>query len=254
MLRFLLTSILLSTLDYANARDHLEPEDSPFSEVHFSEYVDLVLEYLDTAYDENVKVRLIAMPSFSPEYAVGIRRLGEKYWIFYEAPTVQLWEYQTLMGMDELTTVTVNTQGDYVKDTELEEKKKKLPQNPMNIPSTQCDREIPRVLAKEIQYIWHEMLYDTRFHREFMWGRDGVIYHFSASVDGRTLAGQIWSPEENSRTGRLVDVSNLMVDYCLDNKKNASKLIQKVRALRSDINRALKPQSPPDQITTKPIH
>jgi len=246
MLKFALPILILSAI--AHASDHLEPEDSPFSEVYFPEYMGLVLEYLDAGYDENIKVRLIAMPSFSPEYTVGIKRADKKYSIFYEAPVIQLWEYQMLIQMDEREVLARDSQGDTVKDAELEELRKKLPKNPMNIPRKQCEREIPRVLAKEIQFIWQEMLYDTRYNREGGYGRDGVNYHFSAPVDGRVLAGKIWSPEQNHRTGKLVEVSDLMMEYCLDTQRNASKLIKKVRVLHAELGAA-----PPAQMSTQDV-
>ncbi len=73
--------------------DHLKPEDSLFSGVFLHKYTEMVLDAFSEVYAENVEVRTIVLPSFKPEYAVGIRKEKDVYSIFHFEPKKQYWLY-----------------------------------------------------------------------------------------------------------------------------------------------------------------
>src|SRR3569833_1473600 len=88
--------------------DHLEPELSVLGGTGFlSGYDTLVRDLLHDAYDRDVEVRMVAMPSFVPEYAVGLRGgktvgkgdfkmtiRGAPFCIFVLSPQEQNWTYE----------------------------------------------------------------------------------------------------------------------------------------------------------------
>ena len=74
------------------ANEHLEPEYSQFaraglpsSATSLRPYHEIVITVLKGAFDEDVRARLIALPSFTPEYAVGIKEADGVYKIFHLA-------------------------------------------------------------------------------------------------------------------------------------------------------------------------
>src|ERR1700722_18850995 len=110
----ILAALLLASPAAAQQRwqpeDHLEPDGSILGGTAFSAIYDtLVRDLLRDAYDMSVDVRMVALPSFSPEYAVGLRSFetrgagpfksvakGAPYHIFVLAPEAQIWTYQTI--------------------------------------------------------------------------------------------------------------------------------------------------------------
>src|SRR6201999_3229424 len=91
-----------------HAEDHLEPEQSVLGGTDFSTGYDaLVRDLLHDAYGRDVEARMVAVPSFVPEYAVGLRGgklvgkddfktvvKGPPYRIFVLSPQAQIWTYE----------------------------------------------------------------------------------------------------------------------------------------------------------------
>ena len=82
-----------------NTGEYLEPEDSLFTGIFMPKYFVLVVSALEEAYKEDVRVRVLVFPSFSPEYAVGIRENSEIFTIFRLSLVKQLWGYISLKMM-----------------------------------------------------------------------------------------------------------------------------------------------------------
>ena len=230
MIKKILFCLCLTQFSYAS--DHLEPEESQFSGEFMEDYTHQVLSYLSAAYNEDVLVRLIGFPSFSPEYALWIQENKKgQYQIAYESPEKQLWGYQMMLLMERSATQVINKDGKFVKDEDgLKELKSKYPENPSDIPRESCKKKIEADLAGKIIYVWTEMLMNTRYSPEPSVGIDGESYHFSGRVNGfSNYAGQTWSPTPKSKPGKLVNVASLMIDYCLNGKRQTkAELTQKV--------------------------
>ncbi len=223
LIRILLIACLVPC---AYASETLEPEDSQFSRELLGGYTHLVLSYLSSAYEDDVKVRLIGFPSFSPEYSLGIRESEGGFSIFYESPKIQLWGYQIMPMMEQGSVQVMNDDGEFVKDEEgLKELESQYPKKPLDIPRVSCNVKIDKALANDIVFVWQEMLYETKYSRESNMGLDGETYHFSAKMWGNVnYAGKVWSPPSESKTGKLVSISELMAEYCLNKKRKTKKL------------------------------
>ncbi|MGH1542607.1 MAG: hypothetical protein ACRBHB_19450 [Arenicella sp.] len=237
MFKKILLFIFLTQITHAS--EHLEPEDSQFSGRFLEKYIETVLSYLSSAYEDDVEVRLIGLPSFSPEYALGVIAKEKKYYIFYESPEIQLWGYESISSMKRgLENVKNNKRLLAESKKSLKALESKYPANPQDIPRRSCKKEIDKDLAEKIIYIWHEMLLGTRYSREPMVGADGEMYHFSGVVKNGIgiYAGQIWSPPSDSKTGKLVKMSSLMSEYCLKGKPETEKnLVNRVDKLNTEL-------------------
>jgi hypothetical protein len=89
-------------------------------------------------------------------------------------------------------------------------------------------RPIPADLAAQIDAIWHVMLRNARQHRRTGVVCDGTTSHFSALVPrGRHLSGHVYSPEEDSKTGRLVALTETLADFA-SGKADLKKLTDQV--------------------------
>ena len=74
-MRKLFAALLLgfAALPAAAQEDHLAPEDSVIGGTAFlSDYDEKVRSLLKDAYANNVVVRMVVIPSFSEEYAIGL--------------------------------------------------------------------------------------------------------------------------------------------------------------------------------------
>lgn len=245
MLKKLLLFISLTQFVYAS--ENLEPEESQFSGEFMGDYTHLVLSYLGAAYDEDVLVRLIGFPSFSPEYALWIQEKDGKYRIAYESPEMQLWGYQMMPLIEQGSVQVMNDDGEFVKDEEgLKELESKYPKKTEDIPRNSCKKDIDKELADKIVFIWQEMLLQTKYTKDLIMGLDGEAYHFSGRVNGfGNYAGKVWSPRPESKTGKLVEISNLMSNFCLKgNRKIKKELIKKVTLLSKELQSTNKSMQP----------
>lgn len=59
------------------------------------------------------------------------------------------------------------------------------------------------------------MLLRTNYAEEPGYGADGSEDHFAMNRDGRPLAGWVWTPERDTKPGRLEGIAFAMKDYCL---------------------------------------
>lgn len=227
MIRKILLFLIFT--QFAHATENLEPEDSQFSGEFMGGYTRLVLNYLGAAYDEDVLVRLIGLPSFSPEYAVWLQKNGDRYHIAYESPEMQLWGYQMMPLMEQGAVQVMNDDGKFVKDEKgLKELESKYPKNPEDIQRKSCKKEIDKDLADKIVYVWNEMLLGTQYPRGRTMGLDGETYHFSGRGNGyENYAGKVWSPNPDSKTGKLVEIAHLMTEYCQKGRNKIKKELTK---------------------------
>src|SRR5262249_43361570 len=75
--------------------DHLEPEDSAFSDGEDRSYERMLIAKFIGAFARDVYARAIVLPSFDPEYVVGIRGTpAGHYRAFCISPDMQLWNYE----------------------------------------------------------------------------------------------------------------------------------------------------------------
>jgi len=165
------------------------------------------------AFDPDVRARVLVEPSFSPEFAVGLRRRGGHDVIFSLEPEKQLWGYSVVQLMKNgRITVLSETKENGLSD-QVRKLEQSLPNDPRSIAIRRCERRIDGPLADLIADDWKNSLREEgRWQAEL--GVDGVSYEFSMDAGTGGMTRSIWSPPASSFPGLLVSLSEGMSTYC----------------------------------------
>lgn len=220
-----LAALILIAPSHAN--EHLEPEYSQFaraglppSATSLRPYHEIVITVLDGAFDADVRARLIAMPSFTPEYAMGIRETEGNYKIFHLVSESQLWSYENLKTLREIAEAGGFPGQDANLAEAIAEYETQLPDDYHDVETNYCEIEIPSRLAEDLLAIWEGILLETRYGDQEPVGPDGTDYHFSMLANGVVMAGKVWSPDPQSKTGAMVSITETMKNLCLTGDQN----------------------------------
>jgi hypothetical protein len=224
--------------------DHLTPEGSILSggsSILSKRYDERIVDVLADGYADDVTLRAVVLPSFSPEYLVGLR---SDHRVFYLRPTIQLWGDERLR-MLPAGSVDFSQDGNSKDDAskrqtnEFEGWASHLPAHPKDVPLTRCERPLDAAVARQVSTAWNGVLLETRYSPTETPGVDGVTYHFSANHHDvladrisplRFLAGETWSPPSDSKPGRLAELAETLVRFC-DGKAEATELERQADAL-----------------------
>lgn len=202
----ILIMFLISNSSFA--ADHLVPEESQFTGIFLPQYYGKVLEVYSETNDENVIARTIVFPSFSPEYALAIKKEDDKYVVVHLQTKNQVWS-----GYNET-------------------------ENGRDYNVNRCEKVINSDLAKRILAIWKIMLLNTKYNEDPISGLDGTTYHFSMRSHNRygwSFAGKAWSPEENSKVGLYVDISDRLISFCKDESNSTSNINDTINELNKKL-------------------
>jgi hypothetical protein len=201
--------------------DHLEPEGSVLGGSASSLDYDIMLrDLLHDAYDSSVVLRMVGLPPFTPEYAVGLRSLkpfgeGAPYRIFVLTPNAQIWTYHNIAALKSGDVRVVSDTNNAARDKQIAELQSSVPANPRDLKIGHCEIALSEALGNRIASVWRKMLMNTRYAAQFAGGSDGIGLHFSMFVRGRgTLAGELVASRRNSATGTLAALANAMRDVC----------------------------------------
>lgn len=241
--------------------DYLTPEDSTLSggdSMFSAKYYSLVTDVLAEGYTGSVSLRAVVLPSFWPEYLVGLRNTGEGkdvgHRVFYLRPTIHLSDYETLRmlqtGEMKFSGAKYSDDWNSVKFEDptkaradwINQLKSRLPVNPKDVPLARCERPLDPTVAQHITTAWIGALRETRHPPGYPGLRlDGIGYHFSADLQWEgvitdrilfksIIAGQTWSPPRDSKPGKLAELADTLVQYC-DGKAEATELQKQADAL-----------------------
>jgi hypothetical protein len=213
--RYAALTVLIAIVQSASAQDRLIPDvDAP---VTFKSYWLKVREVFAQAFEEEVTSRAIVLPSFRVEYAVGLRRTKVGVEAFVIRASSSIWDVAYLKMIEEGEVLIVDEEDKRVpleQDEEYQELKKTTPSDHRKIKFERRARPIPAGLAAKVEAVWHTMLLSARYPTKARDGCDGEIYHFSALVPKRGhLGAHVWSPEPDSKTGRLVALTDALAEY-----------------------------------------
>jgi hypothetical protein len=223
-----LAGFALCTTSVASAQtgqpDHLIPETSLLTGGGDMERVGARNAYLFRAFEDgftyDVHVRALVLPSFGPEYLVGIRRLGDEM-----KPT----GYEAFV-------LRAPKRGFFKYKNDEDLKRNGPPKPPDQVTVFRCNRRIDATLANRIFAVWRAVLLRTHYDAEGHLGLDGVEFHFYAKGEAQDLAGWIWSPSEETSPGALANLADGLVAYC-DGKATDENLLSKAEGLRIRLSR-----------------
>lgn len=167
--------------------EHLEPVESIFDEYDFRfEYYSLVRKVLLNGMSDTPELRFLIIPSFSVEEVVAIEERNGKYYIVHHKMKKSIWY--------------------------TEKNKEKIGVNKQETEISKSDMEL-------FQELFKVAVNNRKYPNEEIFGLDGVNYYFSVS-DKRLKTGTTWSPKENSKLDRLVDIGYLLIKLASQTKKN----------------------------------
>lgn len=220
---------LIGIAQSAPAQDHLIPDTDVL--VCPDSYLMKVRDVFARAFDDGVTSRAVVLPSFEVEYAIGLRKTKEGIEAFALKASSSIWDVQLLKEYEEGKVQEVSQDGrtvPYEKSEGYRKLKKSTPSDHRKIKTELRTRPIPKDLAEKINVFWREMLLNVEHPAKMDEGLDGVTYHFSAWVLGRgDLSGHVWSPEPDSKTGRLVALTEALADYA-SGKADLKRLTEQV--------------------------
>ena len=200
----------------ALSQDHLIPDVGVL--VDPDVYHQKIRHVFGQAFDKDVTLRVVVLPSFKNEYAVGVRIKDEAAEVFLLEPSSSIWDTELVRLSKAGHIRTFSLKGGKEipldDDEDFKELKRKTPADYRTIKANRKARPIPRDLADRLQKLWGDMLLGVKHPAEPINGDDGVTYHFSAWLLGRgDLSGQVWSPDEDSKTGRLTALVEELAAY-----------------------------------------
>lgn len=248
----LLIAPALARAQPAPREDHLEPETSVVGGTAFlSSYDALLSDLLHDAYNLDVEVRMLAIPSFSPEYAVGLRdgktvgkgdfkatTRGAPYRIFVLSPSAKIWTYESIAALKRGQEKAFDWNGNSRQKEAIAREEAKVPADPHDLKIDRCDAAISDGLGDRIVRLWGKVALATHYSAQYSNGLDGISYHFSAVVSkAGLLAGQVWSPPRDSVTGTLVALADTMRAVC---EKKASEA--QLEGLTAELEQRIKQQ------------
>lgn len=233
-LHIILIGLLILPLQ-AIAQERLEPEDNIFTDSFFRwatpEQV-FAVSVFHEAFSDDVIARVYVTGSLGrPDEAIGLHRAaGNKY-------AINTWRMREgLAGYYERHpadggTIKIDPEG----KLELSGAKLQFPQAPKDMPLDRCTLPIDDALAGTVISDWRRMLMEVRQGYPRRLGADGAIYHFSMQERAISMAGQIWSPQSDTRPGMLLDLASAMRDAC-NHKAALSEVRDKADRLNAQLN------------------
>lgn len=212
----------------ALAADHLYPEPSFFAgDLFMPEYPQEVARTLQGVMDRDVVLRMIELPSFVPEHAVGVRKVIGHYEIFSVAAAEQVWNYEGRHSDAGKIIVKPDGNLDYSQvNMNVQPGKWEF-----KIPLNRCSVAISDATADLLSKLWERALLQTRFDESQDFGADGTVFHFAMRKGYSFMAGQAWTPRGPLVSG-LAKVGYAMQEYC-DSKSPAK--LQALTAQASDL-------------------
>ncbi|MEY2573135.1 MAG: hypothetical protein QOJ87_1348 [Verrucomicrobiota bacterium] len=187
------------------AKDHLIPERGVFTQDEG--YHIKVRELLAEAFDGDIVLQAVFLPSFQPEGIAGIRKTENGFEAFASRPSYHI---AGKIGAAQLKQETPPDFHDLTVQTKT--------------------RAISAALTERIRRAWQDMVLNARFPKSPRRGTDGMDVHFSIWVSGHGYVGaQIWSPERG-KAAALEDLAEVLGDYA-EAKADEKKLGKAVRPL-----------------------
>jgi hypothetical protein len=179
----------------ASADEHLVPEGK-FDQV----YQDTAKSVFRVAFEPTVLARAIIEPSFWSEFAVGVRLTAGQYSVFALTPSKQIWN------------------GSLEKAEQTE---------PKTVHVAACEIPVEQSDGVRMVAVWKNALARVQANSAVL-GNDGETDHYSMTVNGKELAGQAWSPREDSEAGMMRDIAYAIHDAC---EKNDHRELTKMKPL-----------------------
>lgn len=203
-LRLLLLLIAIPMLCKAQiGKDHLTPSRDIWGIFdHQFEYYSNVRKVLLKDLSDKPKIRLMVMPSFTPESVLDIQETNGKYYLIYRIGESRIWS------------------NDNWKKIKVKEYKSKIDSKS----------------AELIKSLFLKAIKQTKYYEKDILGVDGVNYYFYA-WDYGLKSGTTWSPNTPNMK-KLVGLGNDLITLAKSNKTTISfdkKFVEEIESLIKDL-------------------
>jgi hypothetical protein len=234
-MRFYIAAVMAMFGASASAQTYLDAETPQYDfEIAYQKNIQTVLH---EAYADNVIVRMVGEPSFSPEYAVGLRKSAAGVFIFSVQTKIQIWVFQSRdQELKDARACDIQKYPDCAYERKYLEA---MPTDIHDIGLERCEVPVPGDVEAHIEDAWRLSLATAGKSGDDRVGVDGEFYHFAMNDGGRHLGGRIWTPDANSLPGMLFDLGLDMKKLCTGSSnitvtqidREASVLVQKLKEL-----------------------
>jgi hypothetical protein len=181
-MKLLFTILIFSfvSLKSYSQTDNLQPQTGFFSGfTHQDSYYPIVKKILFDSLPNNADLRVVVLPSFSPEYLISIDSKGSKTYLTYRIAKQQIWNFP-------------KPKNDQIKFNQFQ---------------IQLDSSI----AKKIHELFFLAISNAKYSTRDA-GVDGTSYIFITFKNGFGLiGGQTWSPRTDKLSG-LITITEWLVD------------------------------------------
>ncbi len=232
--------------------DHLLPGHSVLHDDYNVDYDWTVRQVLSKSVD-SPQLLMLSIPSFEPEYSVAVTQVGNSYFVTFSRARLHLWLYQWYEHVASGGVRKLGPDGKWVTamDEKLEARMAAYPEDPLDVELEVHDAEIDLDTYNLLQRTWAQMLVRTRFPAlpqtcapweepqdeqevcELVVKSDGVTHHFS--MRNPDMSGWVWSPEENTSTGRLVTLAQELARMTTAEERDVRRHLRKARRLANRI-------------------
>jgi hypothetical protein len=225
----------------ASGQDHLSPERGVLTDPH--EYHYMISQVFLSAYEPEVFVRCVVLPSFRMEYVVGLRETEDGVEAFRVEASSHIWDIVCVKDYESGQVVVFGKDGKEVpleRNRIYQDLKKRTPPDYHQIKTVDHRRPLPKPLAEDIGAIWRTMLLDARYPDEIDRSKDGVTSHYSAEALGRGAIGGQLRNKGTGRAGALTGLRVKLDEYvlCMCDLEVLSKELEAAKA-------AIKPRQIP---------
>jgi hypothetical protein len=177
----------------------LLPEESPFLQppliVRYFQVISATL-LSENRPPKDINAYVVCLPSFSPEWALQLRRCSDGFILSMATAGRQLWSCA----------------------------------DPGAVQVQRGETTIAEDLAAAIRHAWRDALAMVRHPSQALYGLDGENYHFALSdPDIGRMAGWTWSPDEGSPPGKLVKLAETLRQYVLAGDAGRISLFRQVK-------------------------
>ncbi len=206
--KLILVLIIFGLLNLsAQVNDHLEPVNGMLFDYDFQvEYHSKIRKILLKGLTDSPHLRFLTLPSFKPTYVLDIDKEFEpdRYFVTFHRSEKKIW---------------------YNKEWEKVKIKK-------------YKSELSKKSAEILIELYKEAINQTKYIKTDVIGFDGTNYFFSV-FDNGTKTGTVWAPSKNSRMGKLVEISNTVIELVEKGKKVIdfnSELTNRIESLLIELN------------------
>lgn len=208
-----MSAVMLSVFLFAQsvvAQTELAPEPGALAEV---DRYDLKLrEAFSEAYDKDVVLRALLLPSFSPETALFVDENSRVVTLTPKETSIWSHEHRELVREGSIKITDLN--GRRIPPDEESNDVKRIPEKIGEIGMIKRSRAITPELLKTVCEVWEDALIHSTHAQENDVSLDGVRWHYSAWVRGRgVLSGTVSSPAKGTIPSALNAVLAAMIDY-----------------------------------------